>query len=92
MTRVERGPDAPLVISCKATRRITEVVERAVREHPTAFKDKSDFVRKAIMHLLRDLGYITSNRARRLQVDAQSNSNSIDEPIEETFCVDGSER
>lgn len=92
MTRIERGPDDLLVISCKSPRKVTDIIEKVVRERPSAFKSKSDFVRRAILHLLRDLGAIEGDRMRRLRVDAQSNGKSPKNIIENTFNAGEGER
>lgn len=78
----------PFVISCKAPRSLTEVIDRVVREHPAAFPDKSTFVRKSLIRMLRDLGYIGGGQAGRLTVDELSRTSPIDDLISSIFAVD----
>lgn len=77
------------VISCKAPRSLTEAVEKAVREHPVAFPDKSTFVRKSLTRMLRDIGYINMSKVRRLAVDETVHSSPTDDLISSVLPVDG---
>ena len=78
----------PFVISCKAPQSLTNLVERAVREHPVAFPNKSTLVRKAIILLLKEIGYIQREKARRLLMHEPSRASPVIEPVDDTHAVD----
>lgn len=84
--------NSSFVVSCRAPRELTDIIENVIEKHPRAFRNKSDFVLKALLHFLRHLGAIEGDKARRLRIDAITGNKQYDGAIEETFCVDKDKR
>jgi len=77
------------IISSRISREIISNVEDCIRKNPQKFKDKSAFLKRAILLLLRHYGFY---KVRILRVEAKSGSDLCNESIKNTFSVDEHER